>query len=76
MMPVDEIAKRVQGQVLAERHRERELARISCGAAPHGVEDDSEDGAVRGVDGEARRPPAPAARDRLPEERDVGVVAA
>jgi len=62
--------------VLCERHSDREPARADAKTATELLVDEPEDGAVRGMQREAGETPARPARDRLAEERDVGVVAA
>ena len=76
VVPVDEAAERIEGEVLAQRHPEGEPARIDRDAAAQLVERQPEEGAVRDVDRETRRPPVPAGGHCLAEDRDVRVVAA
>ena len=76
VVAVHERRERIERHVLGEREPEREPARLGVGAAAHRVEREPEDGAVDGVERETCRAPRPPARDRLAEERDVGVVVA
>ena len=73
---VDEAPERIEREVLAERHREREDARIEGAPSAHLVVRKAEQHAVGHVERRPREPPAAPSRDRLPEDRDVGVVAA
>src|SRR5262249_2672933 len=76
VVPVDEVAERVQRRVLGEGHTDCELASVDREQAPGLVEDETEHRAVDGVDREAGRAPMPSACDELAEQRDVRVVAA
>jgi hypothetical protein len=73
---VDEAPERIERQVLAERHREREDARIEGTPSAHLVVRETEQHAVGHMERRPREPPAAPSRDRLPEDRDVRVVAA
>ncbi|TML48690.1 MAG: hypothetical protein E6G23_03695, partial [Actinobacteria bacterium] len=67
VVPVDEVAERIQGGVLGERHPERDTPRTNRNPAADGVEGQAERRAVEGVQGEPGRLPVPAARHSGPE---------
>ena len=75
VVAVDEVAKRVQRDVLRERHAERESLLRDRQAAAGLVEGEAEERAVDCVEREACRPPERATRHGLPEDGEVGVVA-
>jgi endonuclease VIII len=75
VVPVDEVAERIQGGVLGERHPERDTPRTDRNPAADGVEGQAERRAVQGVQGEPRSTPVPAARHSFAEHGDVRVVA-
>lgn len=75
VVPVDEVAERIQGGVLGERHPERDTPRTDRNPAADGVEGQAERRAVEGVQGEPRSTPVPAARHSFAEHGDVRVVA-
>src|SRR3954451_16832186 len=76
MPPADDGVQRVQRDVLREGERERQAARLVTRPHLQLTEGEAEERAVRSVDGEPRDRPESRARDGLPEQRDVGGVAA
>ena len=76
VIAVDEVAERIERRVLGERHPEREPPGAHANVPPGLVERGPEQRAVREVEREPHRPPARAARHRLAEHGDVGVVVA
>jgi endonuclease-8 len=75
VVAVDEVAERIQADVLGERHPERETARLDRNPAAGGVEGHAECRAVQGMQCEPRSTPVPAARHSFAEHGDVRVVA-
>jgi endonuclease VIII len=75
VVAVDEVAERIQADVLGERHPERETARLDRTPAADGVEGHAERGAVQRVQGEPRSTPVPTARHSFAEHGDVRVLA-
>jgi endonuclease VIII len=76
VVSVDEVAERVEREVFRKRHPERQAARLDRTPLADGVEDDAEDRAVQRVESEADRAPMRPPCHRLPEHRNVRVVAA
>src|SRR5439155_17160338 len=72
----DEVAERIEAQVLAERGCDGELPGRDAQSPPELEEREPEDRAIDGMHREARCAPLPPPRHRLPEQRDVRVVAA
>ena len=73
---VDEVAERIEREMLRDRHPECELPRADRQPRARLVEGEAERGTVGDMDREASRSPARPACHALPEHRDVGVVAA
>jgi hypothetical protein len=73
---VDEVPERIQGDVLGERHPDREPPVADVHAAASCLEGEAEERAVERVECESERTPAGTAHHGLAEDRDVRVVAA
>jgi creatinine amidohydrolase len=62
--------------VLGEGHGHGQASAVDPEATGHSVEDEPEDGAVRGVPGKPGEAPVRSARQRLPQHGHIGVIAA
>jgi YD repeat-containing protein len=76
MEAVDKIREWKQGEVLRERHTDREPPRVDRDASSYLVERQTEDRTVHRVDSKPRDSPCRSASDDLSEHCDIGVVAA
>ena len=76
VITVDEVAERVEADVLGEGHAERELPGVDPEDPPGVIKREPEERSVQRVDRKPGGAPASAARHRLAEEGDIGIVAA
>jgi hypothetical protein len=76
VIAVDEIRERIERDVLAECHRDRESSAVHWDPLPDRSEGKTEGRAVHGVESETGRTPTPSTGDGLSEHGHVGVVAA
>jgi endonuclease VIII len=72
VVAVDERPRREERKVLGQRELDPKARALL--PASHLVVDEPEDRTVQGVERQPERPPARTARERLPEDRHVGVV--
>ena len=73
VVAVDERSCREERQVLGQSELDRQTARVARRPTRDLVVREPEDRAVHGMERKAERPPAPPARERLPEHRHVRV---
>jgi hypothetical protein len=77
VITIDEVAERIEHDVLGDRHADGELPGVGRQDAPHLVKSEPEQRTVEGVDRESGgSPTSAAARHCFAKERDIGIVAA
>jgi hypothetical protein len=75
VVAIDDVAERIERDVLGESHTERESPRVDAERAANLVKCDAEERAVADMDREPCRPPVGTARQSLAENGDIRVVA-
>lgn len=76
VVAIDEPRKRIERDVLRQRHGESEPLRPDTHTSSDAVECDAEQGTVDRVDQQAGRAPAWSTRNTFAEQSDIGIVAA
>ena len=75
VITIDEVAERIEHDVLGDRHAEGELSGVGRQEAPGLLKGEPEQRPVEGVDREAGGAPASTARHCFAEDGDIGIVA-
>lgn len=76
VVAVDEIPERIERDVLAECHPEREASAVDRQPLPDRVEGETEDRSIDRVESEPGRTPTSSTREGFSEHGHVGIVAA